>query len=97
MRKLEHHLMNEHVGQDLLIDVYARISRAANAQEIKTDYQVELLGSNRQSPGWEIMRGPATAMHLRLACRPAFLPRVTTSAGQWVFILTNVYLCGKLT
>ena len=34
--------MSEHVGQDLLIDVYARISRAANGQTIKTDYQVEV-------------------------------------------------------
>jgi site-specific DNA recombinase len=34
--------MNEHTGQDLLIDVYARISRAANGQTIKTDYQVEV-------------------------------------------------------
>ena len=30
------------MGQDLLIDVYARISRAANGQTIKTDYQVEV-------------------------------------------------------
>jgi len=34
--------MSEHTGQDLLIDVYARISRAANGQTIKTDYQVEV-------------------------------------------------------
>ena len=34
--------MSEHTGQDLVIDVYARISRAANGQTIKTDYQAEV-------------------------------------------------------
>ena len=34
--------MSEHTDQDLVIDVYARISRAANGQTIKTDYQVEV-------------------------------------------------------
>jgi len=34
--------MSEHTDQDLVIDVYARISRAANGQTIKTDYQAEV-------------------------------------------------------
>jgi len=42
--------MSEHVGQDLLIDVYARISRAANGQTIKTDYHVEVCAEELCSP-----------------------------------------------
>jgi len=65
--------MSEHAGEQPVIDIYARISRAVNGETIKTDYQVEVCSEEVAGRGarvGEVFTDPSLSAWRRDVVRP---------------------------